>query len=123
MGVYDYHDVTAQERLQDARRAALRESRGIRGRHVEVTPDNPYKAYVSVVAQFTSAGEMVPLSITWEDGRTYEIDRVQDVARMASRRAGGAGVRYLCMILGNPVELYYEENGMWFVTRKEATCT
>lgn len=117
MGVYDYHE-TAQERLQDARRAALRANRSLYSKHVEVTESNPYKVYVSVVVQFTSAGEMVPLTITWEDGRTYEIDRVQDVARMASRRAGGAGVRYLCMISGNPVELYYEENGLWFVTRK-----
>lgn len=101
MGVYDYH------RADELHRPP------------EVTRENPYKVYVAVMVQFTAAGEMVPLSITWEDGRHYEIDQIQDVARMASRRAGGAGVRYLCRVLGNPVELYYEENGLWFVTRRQ----
>lgn len=117
MGVYDYHENTGQS-LDDARRSALRESRTLYRRQNGVTLDNPYKVYVAVTVEFTAAGEMVPLSITWEDGRHYDIDRVQDVARRASRRAGGAGVRYLCMIRGNTVELYYEDNGLWFVTRK-----
>lgn len=117
MGVYDYH-VNTDEPLDAARRAALQGSRTLYQCRSGVTAENPYKVYVAVTVEFTSAGEMVPLSLTWEDGRRYDIDRVQDIARMASRRAGGAGVRYLCMIRGNPVELYYEENGLWFVTRK-----
>ena len=40
------------------------------------------------------------------------------VDRCASLKAGGAGIRYVCRILGQRVELFYEENGFWFVNRK-----
>ncbi len=107
MGVYDYHreitvtgPVTLYEKMP------------------EVTADNPYKAYVDVTARFTRDGELVPLSLTWEDGRTYEIDRVRDVQRLASRKAGGAGICYFCTVRGQEIQLFYEMNGLWFVTRK-----
>ena len=47
---------------------------------------SPYKAYVEVIADFSSDGRMKPLRV--------------------------------CRILGKKVELYYEENGFWFVNRK-----
>lgn len=86
MGVYDYH----QERAEEAGIVPLYEKR------LEVTKENPYKAYVGVTADFTADGILTPRSIRWEDGRIYEIDRVQSVQRMASRKAGGAGLRYEC---------------------------
>ena len=45
-------------------------------------------------------------------------DRVRSVQRMASRKAGGAGLRYECRIRGSSVALYYEGHGLWFVERK-----
>lgn len=79
---------------------------------------SPYKAYVEVIADFSSDGRMKPLRLIWEDGRKYDVDRILRVDRCASLKAGGAGIRYVCRILGQRVELYYEENGFWFVNRK-----
>ena len=56
--------------------------------------------------------------ITWEDGRKYMIDRVKRCERRASRKAGGMGLMYTCMVAGQEVNLFYEENQRWFVTRK-----
>ncbi len=109
MGVYDYH------------REKLKAGAGplwLYEKHPEITEGNPYKAYVEVTATFTQDGQLLPVSLTWEDGRRYEIDHIRDVQRMASRKAGGAGICYFCSIGGQEIQLFYEENGLWFVTRK-----
>ena len=74
-----------------------------------------YKVYVRVNADFTEEGELIPRYIVWEDGRKYEIDRVTDIRRAASLKAGGCGIRYTCMILGGEHYLFYEDNMKWFV--------
>lgn len=73
------------------------------------------KTYVGVRAVFSAEGEVTPLSILWEDGRKFEIDRVTDCRRAASLRAGGAGLRYTVRIGGRTHYLFYEENNRWFV--------
>ncbi len=78
--------------------------------------ENPLKAYVTVYARFTPEGDMEPLCLEWEDGRRFSIDRITDRRRAASRKAGGCGIRYVCMIKNKRVELFYEENYRWFVT-------
>lgn len=75
------------------------------------------KVYVDVIAVFLKTGKVIPKEIIWENGRKYEIDRIMDVRRQASTRAGGVGERYLCMIGGKQVSLYYEANNMWFMER------
>ena len=79
---------------------------------------NPLKVYVDVLAEFTKEGFLRPCRITWEDGRKYTIDRVKRCERRASRKAGGMGLMYTCVIGGKEVNLFYEENQRWFVTRK-----
>ena len=79
---------------------------------------NPAKVYVDVLAEFTRDGFLRPCRITWEDGRKYMIDRVKRCERRASRKAGGMGLMYTCLIGGKEVNLFYEENQRWFVTRK-----
>ena len=79
---------------------------------------NPAKVYVDVLAEFTRDGVLRPCRITWEDGRKYMIDRVKRCERRASRKAGGMGLMYTCVIGGREVNLFYEENLRWFVTRK-----
>ena len=79
--------------------------------------NNPYKVYIDVDAHFTREGVLTPTAITWEDGRRYEIDRVLDVQRCASRKAGGVGIRYTCRICGQTSYLFYEVD-RWFVERK-----
>lgn len=80
---------------------------------------NPKKVYVDVAALFHSDGTLEPLWVRWEDGRVYEVDRVLQIRRAASVKAGGIGLCYDCRICGKVVELFYEENYHWFVARKE----
>lgn len=75
------------------------------------------KVYVAVRASFDTDGRILPLSITWEDGREYEIDRVLDVRRAASLKAGGAGIRYIVRIGRTETYLFLEET-KWFVERR-----
>ena len=76
------------------------------------------KVYVAVTAQFDTEGNVQPLSIEWEDGRTFSVDRILDQRRAASTKAGGVGMRYLCRFQNKETYLYYE-NPRWFVEGKE----
>ncbi len=99
MGVYDYHhDSGRSDRPQVQEDAPLCENAQ------ETLTVSPYKAYVEVIADFSSDGRMKPLRLIWEDGRKYDIDRILRVDRCASLRAGGAGIRYVCRILGKKVD-------------------
>ena len=73
------------------------------------------KVYVDVTAEFSKDGNLVPKSFRWEDGQVYEIERVKDVRRAASLKAGGVGMRYTCVIGGQEKHLFYEDNNMWFM--------
>lgn len=81
---------------------------------------NSSKVYVTVVAEFSKEGLLLPKSFIWEDGKTYIIDRIIDKRRAASTKAGGVGERYTCMVEGKEVFLYYEDNNMWFMERTGA---
>lgn len=78
---------------------------------------NHRKVYVDVLARFDREGNITPLSVKWEDGRVYEIDRVLDVRPAASLKAGGAGIRYIVRI-GRTRTLLFFEDPAWFVERK-----
>lgn len=74
------------------------------------------KIVVEVVARFDTAGQITPLWMVWEDGRRFEIDRVLDVRRAASLKAGGMGVRYTVRIYGKERYLWFEDlSNTWFV--------
>ena len=77
------------------------------------------KVYVDVVAEFRKDGRLVPIFFTWEDGRKYSIDRILKIERCASRKAGGVGMMYTCMIQGQESHLFYEVD-KWFMERKTA---
>ena len=74
------------------------------------------KINLQVNADFDLDGNIRPRAITWEDGRVFEIDRVLDVRRAASLKAGGLGIRYLCRIRGKEVRLFNDE-GHWFMEK------
>jgi hypothetical protein len=78
------------------------------------------KVYVDVTAEFSKDGDLVPKSFRWEDGQVYEIERVKDVRRAASLKAGGVGMRYTCVIGGQEKYLFYEDSNMWFMERAGA---
>ncbi len=83
------------------------------------------KVYVEVIASFDVNGEVNPLSLKWEDGRIYEIDKILDVRPTASLKGGGAGTRYLVRINGQERYLFCEgQNVMnrhsfcrWFIEK------
>lgn len=76
------------------------------------------KVYVSVTAEFSVDGRLLPRKFCWEDGRTYEIEKIKNIQRAASLRAGGVGLRYTCLIQGQEKHLYYEDHNRWFMERK-----
>lgn len=76
------------------------------------------KHYVEVLARIDEEGVVTPVSITWDDGRTFEIDRVLDARQATSLKVGGTGMRYLVRIGGATTYLFYE-NPRWFVEEKQ----
>jgi hypothetical protein len=76
------------------------------------------KVYVKVVVEVTAEGVMTPKKITWDNGKIYEIDKVNEVRRAASLRAGGTGIRYTSIINEKPYYLFYEDP-QWFMEGKE----
>ena len=75
------------------------------------------KVYVTVVAKFGPDGTLIPLSVAWEDGRVFAVDKVLDIRRAASLKAGGSGIRYTVMICRKETYLFLEED-RWFVERR-----
>lgn len=73
-----------------------------------------YKTYVCVEVKIDEDGNLTPLSIIWEDGQKFEIDKITDVRPAASFKAGGIGTRFTCMIHGQEKYLFWE-NPQWFV--------
>jgi len=76
-----------------------------------------YKKYVEMIVKYLEDGTIMPLAIHWNEGELYEIDRVIDTRPCASLKAGGAGIRYTCMIQGHQKYIWLEEN-KWFVEAK-----
>lgn len=77
------------------------------------------KTYVAVEVRFEPDGRLTPLTVIWEDQTRYTVDRVLDVRRAASLKAGGAGIRYTVRIGNRETHLFLEEN-RWFVARRQA---
>lgn len=86
---------------------------------------NNIKVYVDVVASFASDGRLLPLQLTWEDGRKFIIDRVLDICPAPALKAGGQGDRYAIRVRGKDSYLFFERNGSsggnnigrWFVEK------
>ena len=76
------------------------------------------KVYVNVMAEFTKDGRLIPKSFVWKDDNTYEIQKVKDIRRAASLKAGGVGIRYTCIVDGLESHLYYEDNNLWFMEER-----
>lgn len=75
------------------------------------------RVYVEVTARFDTEGNIRPLSLKFDD-ILYEIDRVLDVRRAASLKAGGMGMRYTIRVGQNETYLYFEDP-RWFVEAKQ----
>lgn len=75
------------------------------------------KVFVEITAKHDINGSVRPLTIKWEDGRVFEVDRLLDVRQAASLKAGGMGTRYTCRICNKQVYLFCDQ-GKWFMERK-----
>lgn len=81
--------------------------------------ESPYKIYVDVNVEFTKDGSLIPKAIHWDDGTTYEVQRITDVRRAANLRAGATGIRYTIYVDGYESHLYYGDDCRWFVEGKK----
>jgi len=74
----------------------------------------PRKVYVEVIVRVSKEGKNLPVSVIWEDGQRYEIDRLKEVRYAAASKAGGTGIRYTVMVRGKEAHIF-EDDGRWFV--------
>ncbi len=74
------------------------------------------KVFIKVNADHFPDGKTLPLSITWTDGRVFEIDKVKDIRMAPALKAGGLGMRYTCRIMGKEFYLFCDGE-KWFVER------
>lgn len=86
---------------------------------IERRYENENKVYVKVEVLFYPDGRLEPVAFWWENARRYSIDRVLDVCRAASLKAGGVGIRYTCVVRGHQTFLFFEED-RWFMERRGA---
>ena len=72
------------------------------------------KVYVKVLSETDEDGNITPVSITWEDGRAFAIDKVTDIRRAYATKVGGTAIRYSIKISGKDTYLFAQD-GKWFV--------
>lgn len=73
------------------------------------------RIYVKVNSDFDSTGYMQPKTITWDDGRTFTIEKVKDFrpADLADR----TGDCYTVVIHGQEKHLFFERTDSLFSAR------
>lgn len=78
-----------------------------------------HKVFVPVIVRHEPDGSMKPLCVEWEDGRKFEVDKILDIRRSASLKAGGCGFRYTVRMKGRQAYLFYDlSDKKWFVEAK-----
>ena len=75
------------------------------------------KVFVEVTAKHDLNGSIRPLTIIWEDGRVFDVDRLLDVRQAPSLKGCGLGIRYTCRICNKEFYLFDDE-GKWFIEKK-----
>ena len=84
---------------------------------------NDFKVYVEVNEDHMADGKILPRSFVWEDGSRYDVDKIIDIRRAASLKAGGCGLRYTIRVGRRESFMFLEEDhGMsrWFMERRRA---
>ncbi len=81
------------------------------------------KRYIDVEVYKRWDGFLVPLGIKTA-GRFFQVDRYRPPRYRASRKCGGCGLCYPCMIGGRRIDLFYEEwMDRWFLPAKKNAST
>lgn len=91
----------------------MKETRSLRGQR----PPHMECVYVKVNSDFDATGYMQPRSITWADGRTFQIEAVKDYRPAACYRQGAEGSCYTVMIKGQERHLFFEWTNSSFASR------
>ena len=81
------------------------------------------RVYVRVNSDFDQTGYMQPRAVTWEDGRTFKIDKVKDFRPAKIYRDDCTGYCFTVMIRGEEKHLFFEPTssafassiGRWYV--------
>ena len=81
------------------------------------------RIYVKVNSDFDNTGFMQPRSITWRDGRVFQIDEIRDFRPASSVDQRLRGDCYTVVIRGETRYLFFERGsgrfasqfGRWFV--------
>ena len=84
-----------------------------------MSPPELRKVYVEVTVRIDPDGKKRPLTIKFEDQKTYEVDKLKHIIERRASKVGGTGKCYQVVILGKETVLYEEYEGKWFV---EAIC-
>ncbi len=69
---------------------------------------------IDVIAKMNTSGVITPIKILWDNGKSYEIDKVLDIRKKASLKGGGMGIRYTCKIKEKERFLWLD-GYVWFV--------
>ena len=91
----------------------MKENSSLRGQR----PPHMERIYIKVNSDFDATGYMQPRSITWADGRTFQIEAVKDYRPAACYRQGAEGSCYTVMIRGQERHLFFEWTGSSFASR------
>lgn len=78
------------------------------------------KVFVEVTVKVSPDGDKRPLTIKFEDGIVYQIDRLKQRCRAHATKVGGTGIRYTIVVNGQETYLFEDEE-KWFVEAKVKT--
>lgn len=70
------------------------------------------RTFVKVNCMCLEDGEITPLTITWKDGRVWEIKRVLHACR--SLDGEYEGIRY-SVLIGSAEKYLYQDGSRWYV--------
>lgn len=75
------------------------------------------KVCVAVLVSISPDRTKTPVSLTFEDGNTYPIDRVCGKKRAVASKVGGTDICYTIMVRGRQTYLFEDED-QWFLEAK-----
>ena len=72
------------------------------------TVSHKERVYVKVDTSFDQTGAMMPKSITWTDGRVFQIEKVEDFRPASTLEPGRVGDCYTVIIKGERKYLFFQ---------------
>ena len=72
------------------------------------------KRFVKVRADHLTSGRVRPLMFREDDGPVCRIDRILDEREAPSLKAGGQGIRYICLVQDRCYNLFHDGD-YWFI--------